>query len=153
MLYDPISRSAHVYQLRRVQDPTDILWGRDDHHEGRRPRQVMLLRLGKCASIHRLHYLRYHAENPFHASEAVFPIEPEDSQNSLSLRHNHRKTPIDLRSLGSLGGSHLLAILVVSYTRGRSTVAAALSGSDTVKWYCQHEGSWVDVEGTIGGCR
>lgn len=45
-------------------------------------------------------------------------------------------TPLDtekkhLGNLGSLGGSHLLAILVVTHTRGRGPVSAANTRSDT----------------------
>jgi hypothetical protein len=36
-----------------------------------------------------------------------------------------------LSGLRALGGDHLLAILVVADTRGGSTVAAALAGTDT----------------------
>jgi hypothetical protein len=50
---------------------------------------------------------------------------------------NHKpQTPVlpkklRLSSLGGLGGSHLLAVLVVSDTGGRGTVAAADSRTDT----------------------
>jgi hypothetical protein len=50
--------------------------------------------------------------------------------------------------LGGLGGSDLLAVLVVSDTRGRSSVAAALSGSDTVIIVSK---VWPRVEGKRGG--
>lgn len=65
----------------------------------------------------------FHASGPI-SDDQILP-RPVSLPKTPKRRHWH------LRNLGSLSGSHLLAILVVAHTRGRSAVAATDARSDT----------------------